>query len=443
MLDQVSSRSRKLLLIELNEVNFDVVSSYVASERSRFPAFDRLLSGRWVRTTAEKRYEELEPWIQWPSVHNGLSYQDHDIFRLGDVVGTKVPQMFEQLEQRGLSVGCISAMNAENRLRAPAYFIPDPWTRTPPDRTWWSSALTDAISQAVGDNSQGHISAKSAVQIGLGLMRFAQPKHYGLYWRLASASRGASWRKALLLDLLLHDVHSRLFGARQPDFSTLFLNAGAHIQHHYFFNARPIREQTHLRNPAWYVSPHTDPVGEMLDVYDRIIGEYLDMPDVEVLVATGLSQRPYDRVKFYYRLRDHATFLRSLGVPFKAVAPRMTRDFLIEFETRQQADAGARQLARVKVSGTDEPLFGDIDNRGTSLFVTLTYPSEINASVTFELDGYKRPLAPHVVFVAIKNGMHQEDGFAFFTPGIAPFAPKDRDHVKELYATVMHFFGAS
>ncbi len=441
MLNATHQQDRKLILVELNEVNFDVAGRY--AESRRLPAFSKLLAGSKIRTTAEKRYEELEPWIQWPSVHSGLTAQQHGVFRLGDMVGTKVPQIFEQLEQKGLRVGCISAMNAENRLNDPAYFIPDPWTKTPSDKSWWSRVLTDAVSQAVNDNAQARISAKSALYLALGLLRFAQPRHYSLYWRLASRSRGAPWRKALLLDLLLHDVHSQMFAARQPDFSTLFLNAGAHIQHHYFFNAQPIKEQTELRNPAWYVPPAADPVAEMLQVYDQILGEYLAMPNMDVIVATGLSQRPYDRVKFYYRLKEHAAFLRLLGIQFTAVLPRMTRDFLIEFDSPQQATEAQQRLGSVKIAGSDEALFGDIDNRGASLFVTLTFPREIDESVAFVVDGKKSLLAPHVAFVAIKNGMHQEEGFAFFTRGVAPYAPKDRAHVKELYSTVMQFFGAA
>ena len=53
------------------------------------------------------------------------------------------------------------------------------------------------------------------------------------------------------------------------------------------------------------------------------------------------------------------------------------------------------------------------------------------------------PLLPHVAFVAIKNGMHQERGFAFFSRGIAPLAPEDGAHVKELFSTVLTYFSNS
>lgn len=432
-----NSSSRSLILIELNEINFDIVRGYISQGRN-LPGLARLLSGPHAQTRAESDYKSIEPWIQWPSVHLGLSAAQHRIFRLGDIVSSKAPQFFEQLEKRGLRIGAVSPMNAENRLSAPAYFIPDPWTRTPTDGSWWSRALAHAVSQAVNDNAEGRITARSALNLALAMLWFAQPRHYKTYLKLALRSRGAPWRKALLLDLLLHDVHTRFFRARGADFSTLFLNAGAHIQHHYFFNSKVVREQVPLRNPPWYVPEELDPFGEMLEIYDLVIRECLEMPGVDIIVATGLSQTPYDRIKFYWRLRDHATFLHTVGIRFKGVLPRMTRDFLIEFATPDDARAAETRLAGLEANGT--PLFGDIDNRGDSLFVTLTYPGEVTESTRFQVDGQSIALSPHVVFVALKNGMHQDKGFVFFTPNVAPFAPRDGDHVKELHATITGFF---
>jgi len=437
----MNSATKRLILLELNEINFDLVQQYLAADVTRFPALRKLLSGAHIRTTCENKYEELEPWIQWASVHTSKTYVEHGVFRLGDMVGSDVPQIFEQLEQAGYKVGAISAMNAENRLKQPAYFIPDPWTQTPADSSWWSQSLGQAVAQAVNDNAQARITLKSAMQVALGLLRFARVGHYGKYFSLIAASRRKPWLKALVLDLLLHDVHWGMFNTKRPNFSTLFLNAGAHIQHHYFFNAEPLRKNAHSKNPAWYVAEHEDPLADVLSLYDMIVGEYFARTDTDVVMATGLAQRPYDRVKFYYRLNDHADFLRGLGITFSGVFPRMTRDFLIEFENVQQALAAQHVLASVRVDADDAPLFGEIDNRGNSLFVTLTYPNEITAATRYRVSDRRLPLLPEVSFVAIKNGMHQEEGFAFFSSGIAPYAPPDRAHVAQLGNSVKKYFG--
>lgn len=432
---------RKLVLVELNEVNFEVAQLYV--EQLGLKNFRALLAGPQVRTSSELVYEQLEPWIQWVSAHSGKTAAEHGVFRLGDIVGTGVPQMFEQLEERGISVGCVSAMNAENRLKTPAYFVPDPWTSTPTDGSFWSEALSAAVSQAVNDNAKGKISARSAAALALGLLRFARPSNYATYAKLAFRSRGAPWRKALFLDLFLHDFHWSLLKSRRPRFSTLFLNAGAHIQHHYLFNSKAVAKAPQ-RNPVWYADAAADPFAEMLVVYDRVLGDYLSLqPSSDVLVATGLTQQPYEKLKYYYRLTDHAGFLNQAGIAFDRVLPRMTRDFLVEFKSTAEASAAQARLASFRSTVDGAPIFGDIENRGTSIFLSLVYPNEIRAELVAEYDGGTMFLSPWVTFVAIKNGMHNPDGFAFFRGEIAKHAPAEGAHVKNLYGTVMSFFGSA
>jgi hypothetical protein len=260
---------------------------------------------------------------------------------------------------------------------------------------------------------------------------------------LVSASRGKPWLKALVLDLLLHDVHLGMFNSKKPNFSTLFLNAGAHIQHHYFFNAEPLRKSSPNKNPTWYVSENEDPLADVLGLYDMIVGEYFARTDTDVILATGLAQKPYDRVKFYYRLNGHMDFLRGLGITFSGVFPRMTRDFLIQFENNKQAHAAQDILAGVRVVDDNVRLFGEIDNRGDSLFVTLTYPHEVTTKTQYQVGDRKVALLPEVSFVAIKNGVHQEEGFAFFTPGVAWHAPADKAHVAKLGVAILSYFGVN
>lgn len=431
---QTAEREQRLLLVALNEVNFDVVHQYVTTHD--LPAFRTMLEGKLIRTTAEARYEELEPWIQWPSIHNGLSAAQHGIFRLGDVIGTTPQQIFEEAEAVGIHVGCVSAMNAENRLKNPAYFIPDPWTQTSSDGSWWSERLSRAVSQVVNDNASGKVAMSSKIYLLAGLMKFSRINNFSLYAKLVRGIFSKSWNKALLLDLFLHDLHMKLLKSTNARFSTVFLNSGAHIQHHYFLNSKPVQRNLALRNPTWYVNPLADPILDMLQVYDNILSEYLALNNTQVIVATGLSQRPYDRVKFYYRLLDHRQFLSSIGLQFNRVTPRMTRDFLIDFDSIEEAQRGQTLLAKITVDTEGLSLFGEIDNRGTSLFVTLSYPREITDITTFNLDNRSSKLKPHVAFVAVKNGMHQSEGFAYFSPGIERHAPKDGEHVKELHGAL-------
>ena len=141
-------------------------------------------------------------------------------------------------------------------------------------------------------------------------------------------------------------------------------------------------ESMHI-NPEWYVPSDADPVLDMLHCYDKLLREIVYSEEVEYIIATGLSQVPYDRVKFYYRLSNHAAFLDEMGVAFSDVHPRMTRDFLVLFDNPDQTKKAKEILSTILVDD-EEPLFGKIEKRQNALFLTLTYPNEITAATLID-----------------------------------------------------------
>ena len=428
--------NKKLILIELNEINFDTASFYL-NNGVLLPGFKKAIDDGMVTTEAESKYEHLEPWIQWPSVHCGKTAQEHQVFRLGDIVNSNEEQLFEKVEAAGYSVGAISPMNASNRLHAPAYFIPDPWTQTLSDGSFFSKHITSAVSQAVNDNSKSKLTMSTIFSLVLAFFALVSPFRYLPMVKYAFGALAKPWRKALFLDMFLYEIHKTLLKRKNPNFSTLFLNAGAHIQHHYFFNS-PFVNSQELQNPSWYIDDREDPVLEMLKIYDEMLLGLFQLPNTEIILATGLSQKPYEKLKFYYRLNDHDKFLKAIGIEFQAVVPRMTRDFLITFDSEEAALVAEKKLLSVMVND-DVMLFEEIDNRGKDIFVVLTYSSEITKETMISISGNNFSLNDIVTFVAIKNGEHQSKGFAYFSKGIRKFAPSQGSHVSEIHNTVLRF----
>ncbi len=426
----------RLILVELNEINFDFVKKYIDSGE-HLPGFQKII-GNLNTTSSEKDYKNLEPWIQWASLHLGKKFEEHGIFRLGDITKSSDQQIFEKIEQAGYKVGAVSPMNTKNELNKPAYFIPDPWTQTKSDGSFLNKGLSEAISQAVNDNSSSKITFRSLIFLFFGFLR-----HVNFFKKIkltlfAFSALKKPWRKALFLDMFLHEIHMSLFKKNKPDFSTVFFNAGAHIQHHYFFNSKFFDDSIH-RNPNWYINNKIDPFKEMIICYDKILQELLNIDNTEIIVATGLSQAPYKKVKFYYRLVNHKNFLSKCNIEFKDVFPRMTRDFLLTFKNEKLANIAQKKLEAIKVNN-DERLFGLIDNRGSELFITLTYPNEIKDSTYVSIGKRKINLKEQTVFVAIKNGMHSEKGYTYFSENIRKFSPQENSHVANIHKSIIEIF---
>jgi hypothetical protein len=117
----------------------------------------------------------------------------------------------------------------------------------------------------------------------------------------------------------------------------------------------------------------------------------------------------------------------------------MTRDFLIEFSSEEKALIAEKQLRKVKSTSDDVYLFEEIDNRKTSLFVTLTYPNKLNG--TFEISNQDEILdiKSDLAFVAIKNGMHSSKGYLYLKGHFNEDLLKNT-HVKVIYSIVNDYF---
>jgi hypothetical protein len=276
------------------------------------------------------------------------------------------------------------------------------------------------------------------MQLLSGFLKYARVQNYLWYPVLAGTALRGPWRKAIFLDVLLADVFAKEVRRTNPHFASLFLNAGAHIQHHYMFSAACYSGEQ--RNPDWYLSAEMDPVGEVYAAYDRILGSIRTaFPSSRIMIATGLHQEPHGRVTYYWRLRDHAEFLRKIEVPFDRVEPRMSRDFLIACASPSQAKEAETRLSQAAtLAGL--PLF-EVDNRGSDLFVMLTYPDDIDGSLEFLIQGKTFSLSQHdVAFVALKNGEHSGIGY-FLDTGKKYSGAKDAFALAEIPSRIADALG--
>lgn len=307
---------KKIIVLELNEVIFEYINKYIL--QGHLPNFRFAIEKFGYRnTTSECNFHELEPWIQWVSVHTGKTFAEHKIFRLGDIHSSDIEQIWESLEKNGLNVCAISPMNAANRINEGngSIFMPDPWTVTPVTGSRLLKATYKAIRQGVNQNAQGKLSIDSIFTLLLALVIYGRFRSLVTYFSsIANILLGRGWAKAIFLDRFLADVFLNFQRPNKPDFSSLFLNAAAHIQHHYLYNSAAYDGE--YRNPKWYMDPSIDPLLHIYKVYDDILGELLNQKDSRLMIVTALQQEPHGKPTFFYRFNNHEVFFRSAGVKF-------------------------------------------------------------------------------------------------------------------------------
>jgi hypothetical protein len=193
-----------MILLALNELNIEFIEGYISE--GKLPNFNKLLRNDVVVTTSESKYELLEPWIQWTTIQTGLTYSEHKVFRLGDIVERRdLNQIFEDLENMGLSIGAISPFNADNRLKSAKFFIPDPWTQTEASGTLFIRKLSRSISRFVNNNASGKLRFSDKLWLLMGFVFYVRIKRWQNFLRLA-INRNKPGVRAAILDVILLEV---------------------------------------------------------------------------------------------------------------------------------------------------------------------------------------------------------------------------------------------
>lgn len=113
-------------------------------------------------------------------------------------------------------------MNADNRLKNPAYFIPDPWTDTDTDNSSFSKRLSKMLKQTVNNNATGTLSFNSVLTILEIIFKTLHYKKTSYLIKLIFSSIFKPWKKALVLDYLIHLIHIYFLKKKYPIFLQSF-----------------------------------------------------------------------------------------------------------------------------------------------------------------------------------------------------------------------------
>ena len=370
-----------------------------------------------------------------------MDYSEHKVFRLGDFEQANIKQHWEILEDKGFTVAAISPINAKNNTCNSPFWIPDPWVSTKVSGGGFEKRISRAIKQAVNDNAKEKLSFSTTMALIEALVTKSKLSSIKVYVReiFNAVIKRQHWSKSIILDRMMSDVFISLWRKNKPDFSVLFLNGGAHIQHHYMFNSRAYEGAA--KNPPWYIRQNLDPLFEILDLYDSVLHDLLQLPNTRLMISVGMRQIPYQEKTYYWRLKDHADFLKKIGIRYKKVLPRMTRDFLIEFDSFADASIAEKILSNIYIKNNGDKVFGEIDNRGLSIFLTLTYPFDIDLNMLIVVhENMILKFIDEVVFVAIKNGHHDQQGYFLDTEDVSGNVIKPFE-IKNIFSKIMAHFG--
>lgn len=369
---------KKVILVEFNELCPALLDQWMAS--GDLPNFKCLhqVSDVYVTQADATDPVNLEPWIQWYSIHTGLPFDQHNVFHLTDGPRAGHPDIWSVLHQAGKKVWNCSSMNARQFAYPGSAYLPDPWCTTEASHPPELGVFHHFVSQQVREysNSKNGLSAKDAFDFidfmlrhGLSLST-VMAVFKQLFSEFQSGGK-TSWKRATLQDRFLFDVFSHYFKKINPDFSTFFANSTAHLQHSFWRHMEP--EKFTVKPSAQELERYHTAIFTGYVQMDRLLGDFIQMAgtDARLVFATALSQQPYLKYEHvgghnFYRPHSIENIFNKLGLQAQSLQPVMTHQYLATFANENQAQAARQALESLTVAGV--PVFGFADAEANSLY---------------------------------------------------------------------------
>ncbi|WP_422682955.1 hypothetical protein [Candidatus Methylopumilus universalis] len=423
--------NKKLIVIMFNELDFKLLEKYCSILPGKFKNFEALfrLPTRQTGNHYVKN-NEIEPWIVWPSFFNGKSYKKHKIFRLNEFFLSKYKNISEILESQNIKVGSIGAMNIPNRLVNPDYFISDMWITTKPDKNHLIHSIQKALTQGVKNNESLKLSLSSIFYILVGLLISLRVRNIFTFMSLGIQSIKDRYIRALWLDYYINNLHYYLFNKNKTNFSTVFFNAGAHIQHHKYNNSIIYKKYRDTNSKDYFL--------KILKVYDKILGDYIHNKSFEFIVLNGLMQKQESKGVHYYRLNDPDIFFDLLGIDSSEIHLRMSKDMTLHFDSTRKVKVALSALRSVKIN--NENVFGDFAVFKNKIYLSITFNKEIKNKNKVKINNLNLEALSLFNLIAIKNGSHISSGTAYFSQRFSLLLPKRKIIITEFFNLIIKFF---
>lgn len=396
-----------MLLLEINEFNPELMrQAAVELGATHLQKILALRSSATHTDDAEERFG-LDPWVQWVSIHTGVPSREHGIHHLADAVPLQHPQLWETLGQAGVRCGVWGAMNG--RLGSGDgmdFFVPDPWTyhqrATPPELNALL-ALPVYYARHYGQLRLAPLLAACCRTLSFLLRPASLAALLPLLPAMLSRIARSGLRDHILFvlfDLVNVALFVRYHRRYRPQFSVLFLNSLAHLQHHHWSATGQLSRE----------------MRDVFLVFDQAMGLLFDnLPaDEALVVANAFSQHcTADNRDFLYRQKDLKSLLQSVGLRIERVAPLMTNDSHLFFASAEDALQAKAVLDAATLAG--QPVFHTrLDPQSpSSLFCQLVYWGQVDSQAMMQLGGQALRFLDHFYCVTQRTGSHCAEGHVF------------------------------
>jgi hypothetical protein len=325
----MSTKPRKVILFEMNEVPYRVLDDFV--RRHPHSSLAGIMAGaRQFETVCEDQVE-LDPWISWATLHRGVIDEQHGIRHLGQSIESadrRYPPIWELLAHSGRRVGVFGSLHSakiplalDNYAFYVSDFFADEVFAHPPElRAFQEFNLQ--MTRRSARNVDGAIPLRAAAAF---LRNYVQS---GIHWatvtRIAAALCAERiWthlktRRRSLQPLVGLDVFLPLMQREKPDFATFYTNHVAANMHRFWAAAFP-DDLADNPMPMQWRRKYAGEIEYSMQVLDEMLArlrKLADSLDYLLVASSSIGQAPVraTRITGFTTVTDLERFMDRMGL---------------------------------------------------------------------------------------------------------------------------------
>jgi hypothetical protein len=419
------------------------------------PHFKRLHDESQVYISdAECEGEELNPWVQWVTVHTGLSAAEHGIRQLSEGHTLPTKAIWDLISDAGQRVWICGSMNSRYDKPLNGYLLPDPWsTGLSPYPEGEFEPYYNFVRFMVQEHTNKEAGlSKSAI---LGFVKYMAT--HGLSAATVTSivkqllterrTNKGRWKRAALMDRLQWDLFKRYYRKYAPSFSTFFLNSTAHFQHAYWRNMEP--EEFAVKPSQAEQEDHEDAILYGYQNMDDLLGRFMHLAgnNATLIFSTGLSQQPYLKYeetggRHYYRIKSPQLLGEKLKVKGKySYHPVMAEQFVLRFEDQHEAEAALQLLDGYRLP--ERQAFNSY-LRGSDLIVQCNEIGAVKEGTTITSAKAGQTIPFYDIFYLmddLKSAYHHPDGMLWVrTPDRKHAVHEEKVSLRSIAPAVLEMF---
>lgn len=331
-------------------------------------ALAKLLTHSFQWETHTRDSGELHPWSTWPTMHRGVTNDQHHIRFLNQNLNNAkdYPPLWDLLLEQGKKVGLFGPLQSYpvNSHPLMCFHLPDTFspeaTSFPPHLSAFQALNLKATQSNKGINRDiklaGNIKHLCAILTQLSYKTITKIVHH-LY--LEKRNPKMRSRRALMQPLLSFDLFMQSLNKNKPDFATFFSNHVAGIMHRYWRDSFPKDFNT---SPEETDPLHRFSIIKAMHIFDQQLNQLLSWSKkhgYDLVIASSMGQEAIDRGECVYEImiEDTQALLKYLQLDWLCQEkPSMYPDFVLEAYDATQCDSIIERCLSLKLN-SGESLF--------------------------------------------------------------------------------------